>query len=189
MLRLLALATALLPAAAPVAAEPVTVLGLPLGGQISPAKQCPQKRGGTDYRTMCWVHSPVRLSGGTKWGMLGVPGADDRPKWAAYAMFDARVTKAGILESVDVLTTLDNQYEEIRESVAGRFGRPNRESLPASGSALATWESSDINIRLACTPGSGCKATFEYISAESRIAAKRALDIQRAKDAARPSTP
>lgn len=178
--------SATLPASA---TEPVGVLGLPLGGKITPSKACPQKRGTADYRLLCWVHSPVNLSGGTKWGMLGVPGSDSRPKWAAYAMFDAHVTKDGTLDSFDVLTARDDQYQEIFDSVSRRFGQPARYSQSAAKVSTATWRTVDVEVRLECTPGAGCKTTFSHVSAQSRMATTRDEAIQRAKDAARPASP
>jgi hypothetical protein len=170
------------------AADPITVLGLPLGGKLKmPLKQCPSSLDVRNYRNLCWVGEPTIVSGGTRMGGLGVPSPDQRPKWAAYGSFDAQVAKDGTLESLDVRTFRADEFVEILNSITGRFGQSQHESRPGSAIMAATWDRKDIHIELLCSGSFGCKTTFT--SAAEHADRLRELAARKAKDAARPASP
>lgn len=166
---------------------PVTVLGLPLGGKLQmPIRQCSVSELGTDVRSLCWVGTPTVIKGARS-GSLQVPGADQRPKWAAYGSYSAWIGKDGTLRSFEVRTSSADQFVEILNSITGRFGQSERESRPGSAIMSAEWTRNDINIRLLCADSIGCNTTFTAGAAHA--AHQRDLAARAAKDAARLATP
>jgi hypothetical protein len=170
------------------AGAPVTVLGLPVGGKLkTPAKHCPVKQDASNYGRLCWLESPELLTDGTKMGKLGVPGSDERPKWASYGNFEVRIGKDGILEAVNVRTPRAEAFIEILNSITGRFGQSDKESPPGARIQSASWDRSDISIRLLCSGEVGCSTTFASPALTASVA--RAAAAEKAKDAARPPSP
>ncbi|WP_141828329.1 hypothetical protein [Herbaspirillum sp. SJZ107] len=169
------------------AAEPVTVLGLPLGGKLKmPIRQCSFKEVGTDARSMCWVDAPTTYQG-TKSGIVIVPGSDKRPLWAAHATFRIDVSRDGTLESFSAHTAQASSFVEILNSITGRFGQSTRESRPGSRIHSAQWNSKGMHIELICSDDMGCNSVF--VSAAVVTATERAVSARKAIEAARPAAP
>lgn len=170
------------------AAEPVVVLGLPLGGKLKmPIRQCSLNELGMDVKSACWVGSPNILSDGTRAGGLSVPGSDTRPKWAAYGTFDAFVGSDGTLTSFTIHTTRADEFVEILNSITGRFGQSKRESRPGSRISSAEWDWKGTHIQLICSSDIGCNTTF--VSADRTEAARKAEARRKAIEDARPASP
>jgi hypothetical protein len=171
-----------------VAAEPVIVLGLSVGGKLkTPTKHCSPKEDISNYSHLCWAEPPANLADGGRIGILGVPGSDQRPKWAAYGTFEARVAKDATLESFEIRTPRADAFVEILNSITGRFGQSDKESRPGSRIRSAQWDRSDISIRLLCSDDIGCNTTFT--SPKLAASTARAIAVEKAKDAARPASP
>lgn len=168
-------------------AQPVTVLGLPLGGKLKmPLKSCPALKLGAEVPAVCWKSSPHTFDK-TGLGDIRVPGADQRPRWAAHGEFNAWIANDGTLRSFDVRTFDHSAFIEIINSITGRFGQSKRESPAGSSTMASEWERPDIYIHLLCAKEIGCKTTFT--SAEARAGHLRELAARKAKDAARPASP
>jgi len=169
------------------AAEPVTVLGLSLGGKLKmPIRQCATREIGTDAKSLCWLGEPFDYKG-SKSGSLIVPGTDTRPKWAAYGSFNVSIAKDGTLRSVGVKTSRAEEFVEILNSITGRFGQSKRETQPGASIDAATWDRPDIHIELVCSRSFGCNTKFS--SGAEHAEHMRELAARKAKDAARPASP
>lgn len=167
--------------------EPVTVLGLPLGSGVGlSTRQCKVIELGTDVKSLCWVDSPQLLDG-SRTGSIAVPGSDSRPKWAAFGTFEATISNNGTLRSFAINTSDGSVFEEIRDSVAARFGSPKTESRPGARLMSAEWDRDDVYIRLNCAVRSGCHTRF--VSAAWRARHVQEMAARKAKDTARPATP
>ena len=167
------------------AEEPVTVLGLPLGGKFKmPIRQCEIRELGKDVRSLCWVDRPY-VTGGVRLGSISVPGADTRPKWAAFASFDAHVEKDGTLSKLGVQTFSDGAFDEIVSSISSRFGKPSDFSTGPTTKG-ATWNRQDIHIRMYCGYR-GCQVEFQSPAYYAQL--QRELAARKAKDAARAISP
>lgn len=169
------------------AAEPVTVLGLPLGGKVKmPIPKCPTNATDTEVRMLCWAGTPTVYKGARS-GWARVPGEDQMPKWAANGIFEPWIKNDGTLHSFEVKSPNADQFVEILNSIGGRFGQSQRESRPGSAIMSAEWIRKDINIRLMCARGTGCVTTFT--SSEAYAEHQRDLAARKAKDDARSATP
>jgi hypothetical protein len=158
------------------------VLGLPLGGKLK--QPIPQCRGNkADTPTICQSGPPMLTTGLAREVTLYVPGADQRPKWAADVGFNTWIGKDGSLRSFEVRTYRDDAFVEILNSITGRFGQSQKESRPGATIQTAEWGRSDIYIRLLCAPRTGCNTTFispaQYASDQRDLAARRAKDAMR----------
>lgn len=182
------LASLLLSAAAAThAAEPVTVLGLQLGGKLKmPIRQCSIKEIGTDVRSMCWVDAPT-VYRGKETGLVIMPSSDKRPQWAAYATLKITIANDGTLESLRVHTLQASSFTEILNSITGRFGQSKRESRSGSRIGSAQWDSNGMHIELICSYDIGCNSVF--VSADAVAASERAVSARKMTDAARPAVP
>lgn len=172
-------------AVAAAAAAPVTaVLGVPVGGKLSATpKTCANtSAGGVDVGAICWVSQPQKY-GKWKSGMVAIPGADKRPRWAAYATFDMRLSRDGTVESLKAKTHSAYDAPEIVRSISSRFGAPN-ESRAAPMSA--TWVRPDIYINMLCST-EWCMV--EFMSAASYGEWQADLVERRKVDAARSIAP
>ena len=92
---LLALSLNLIGAVSAVA-EPVNVLGLPLGGRlnISLEKTCSE----VGSKSLCLLIPPTTTPDLELSGMLVVPGAEKMPKWADVGWVEARINQEGNLQ-------------------------------------------------------------------------------------------
>lgn len=174
-------AALLLASLAASAAEPVTVLGLPLGGKLKmPIRQCKISDLGKETKSLCWVDAP-RAYKNTRSGMVLVPGQDARPSWAANALFSIRVHTDGTLEKIEVERFSQENDEVIRTSVSARWGSPTR-----LGNSTAEWKRPEIYVSILCYDR---KCKTEFLSPDSYKEWMRELDDRKRKDAARPVSP
>jgi hypothetical protein len=168
------------------AVEPITVLGLPLGGKLKmPIRQCSVREIGSDVRSLCWVGQPTVLKKSGS-GPLAVPGANQRPKWAALGTFDASVDNDGTLRRFEFWSPGGNNFIEILNSITGRFGQSDRESPPGASLSTATWRRGWLSVNLFCNRGRDCRTTFAM---SDPVAAKQAAAAEKRKDDARPAVP
>lgn len=164
--------------------EPVTVLGIPIGGALKAMpKTCPFD---TDKsKNPCWVGTPHKHADGSYTGGLHLPDPDSRPKWAAYATFDAQISRERVLDKLSARAHGTRNLKEIQDSISSRFGLPTSSS--SSPSAISsTWSKPEIHIKLLCSPGDFC--VVELTSPAYRADYERQMEQRRAKDATRPST-
>lgn len=168
------------------AAEPVVVLGLPLGGKLK--QPIPQCRGNkASVSTICQSGPQILTTSLAREVVLYAPGTDQRPKWAADVGFNAWIGKDRVLRSFEVRTHRDDAFVEILNSITGRFGQSQKESRPGATVETAEWVRSDIHIRLLCAPRTGCNTTFTSAAQYARD--QRDLAARRAKDAMRSPAP
>ena len=165
------------------ASEPVTVLGLPLGGKLKmPMRQCRLSEDGTTVKSICWVDKPFAYKD-SRSGMALVPDPDSRPRWAAHATFDLTVKTNGTLDKVTVESYGKSDETEIIKSVSSRWGAPDR-AVGAGGQT--EWRRPDVYIGLLCSER---KCKTDFLSADYFSEWMRELDARKRKDAARPISP
>ena len=168
------------------AAEPVAVLGLPLGGKLpTPVRQCKHELPKRAV-TVCWIYSS-KGHGGNVSGGLRVPGQDDRPAWAAYAQFEAKFTRDGTLREFTVESDESHSFKTIVDSISARFGRPANPAPLPSYSGYASWDRQEIGISILCKKGGKCYTKFSSadLAADNR---KRLQEVVK-RNAARPIAP
>jgi hypothetical protein len=169
-----------------IAAEPVIVMGLPLGEKLEkPILQCRSSK--VDVRAVCQSGPTIITTTQAREVLLKVPGAERRPRWAADVDFNAWIGKDGTLREFSVRTYNNEAFVEILNSITGRFGQPQKESRLGAPIQTAEWTRSDIHIRLLCAANTGCNTTF--ISADQHARDQQDLAAHKAKDAARSPTP
>lgn len=147
---------------ASMAAEPITIFGLPLGGKLKTMpKVCPfSKIGDHNYRVLCWVDSPfIYKPTGSRLGTLQLPNEDELPKWAAYASFEATVSKEGNLDILKVKSSNGKSFGDIENSIHARFGPATKISKTAYSSA--TWDRPEIWIDVLCDNKELCMVEFK----------------------------
>ena len=169
-------------------AEPVTVLGLPLGGKPHPAMRQCKELPGRKYteQGLCWVYFTPYGKGGAS-GMLNVPNPDSRPRWAAYAEFKANVDQSGTLTDFTVVTRDASRADEIIDSIATRFGKPTASNSQPPAKWYAAWDKPEIGISVLCNVSDGCYVRFA--SAEVAAADRERIKARMKVDAARPISP
>src|SRR5689334_4266154 len=105
------------------AAEPINILGLPLGAKLkTPIRQCAPNEQNTDVTSLCWVHKPELAASGARVGVVAVPGADRRPEWAAQKTLQVYVESDGTLSAVTFHTARPDAFDKIVHSVSETFG-------------------------------------------------------------------
>lgn len=168
------------------AVEPVTVLGLPLGGKLqAPMRKCKDAPPKMDA-PLCWIYSRIG-SAGTVSGALHVPGEDARPKWAAYAAFEGNIAKDGTLQQFTVESSNNYPFEQIVDSISARFGPPKSSKPSASYRSYASWDRPEIGIRILCELSGKCYTKF--LSAEVAADERRRIHEVVKRNAARPIMP
>lgn len=169
------------------AAEPVTVLGLPLGGKVKmPILKCPAPDTDSEVRSLCWVETPQRYKGARS-GWARAPGESKMPKWAARGFLEPWVKDDGTLQSLTVKSGSADQFTEILNSISSRFGQSQRESRPGSATKSAEWTRDDVHIQLLCSSSIGCSTTFT--SGAAHAAHLQAVAAREQKDSARSVSP
>lgn len=164
------------------AAEPVQILGLPVGGKVPSWKVCPSD----PYKSqaVCWIGKPF-VHKGTRLGGVHVPNPDSRPRWAAHVVFNATVSAQGTLQVLKVSTVVPADRSEIANSIRARWGLPTATTLHQLGIGSAMWSKEDVTIDMLCQE----KCSVEFRSA----AAQAERDSQKAErskqDAGRPVSP
>lgn len=163
---------------------PTMVLGVPLGGKISPnMKICPLN---TDKaKEVCWISKPFTGKSGGRLGYIHFPNQDAFPAWAVHAMFTIEVGKDGEINTLTVESFGSNEKHTIANSITSRFGLPKETTLPRDDYAFASWTGKNIYIRLECA--SKCSTTFRSPSAQAEVE-QRAAEYRK-KQAARPASP
>lgn len=167
------------------AAEPIVVLGIPIGGTLKVApKVCPIN---TDKsKTPCWIDAPYRHTDGSLLGQLHLPDPASRPKWAAYATFEAQISRQATFEKLSVKAAGTGRLSEIQESITGRFGPPTAGPISSPSTYSATWSKPEIYVKLLCSINSFC--VVEISSPSYRAEYERQMEKRRADDATRPKT-
>jgi hypothetical protein len=165
------------------AAEPVTVLGLPLGGKLKmPIRQCSTNELGTDVKSLCWVEKPFAYKDSRLGGVI-VPGSASRPKWAAHASFEISVKTDGTLEKISVESFSQPDDSEINKSVTARWGQSDRGM--GTGTRIE-WKRPEIYVGLFCYDR---KCKTDFLSPANYAEWMRELDARKRKDARRPVSP
>ncbi len=169
-----------------VAAEPITILGLPLGGKLSPApKVCKYSEVASPTAT-CFIDKPSKYDGGL-YGVLNLPDAQ-KPRWAMYGRLKVSISSAGELERMDYSTSENRApLSEIIDSIGARFGAPTSQDLRGTQIPWAAWELPSVHIRATQWGDRCCDVAF----ITPKAAAKAAEEARRhkAQESARPISP
>jgi hypothetical protein len=140
------------------AAEPVEVLGLPLGAELNmPIGQCAAAKGRAGRRQLCWASVP-QVEQGARGGTIDLGARDRLPKWAVHANVRARVEKDGTLSRLAVETLAPVGYRNIKEAISAEFGSTSREDPLSSPHPAASWDAKHVRIELECA--ARCKVEF-----------------------------
>ena len=166
------------------AAEPVLVIGVPIGGVLT--KKIPVCPSNTDLsRDICWVGKPFVAKDGERLGTVHLPRPESLPAWAAYASFELTIAKDGQVRKIRVTAQPERERSAIFQSISARFGTP-LVNKPNDGEYYSVaWDRPDIFIDLLC-------AAKCYVSFQSRIDKDELLKelAERKKvDNARPVSP
>lgn len=158
------------------------LLGIPFGAPLK-LTQCPFN---TDQaREPCWIGAPTFYkSNGSTSGSVHLPDADRRPEWAAYALFDLTLDRAGKVQELRVHTFRQSR-KQIADSVSLRFGSPITNELTRIGAGWARWKSSEGTVEMNCS--GECWTTFRTPAAQAERDAELAERAR--KEAARPTAP
>lgn len=182
-LKSIAVSAVLWGAVAAISAQEVTpLLGVPFGGPMK-LTRCPFN---TDQaKAPCWIGQPyVHKPTGSTSGSVYLPGADRRPEWAAYAMFEVTIDKAGKVQSMEV-HTLRQGRQKIADSISLRFGSPYKNELKRPDVGWAHWKSAEGTAEMNCSDE--CWITFRTPTAQADLDAELAERAK--KDAGRPKAP
>jgi hypothetical protein len=172
-----------------VAAESITILGLPLGGKLaSSPKVCPKSAiGNPSNKALCWIDAPyVYPPTGSKYGHVAMPETERLPQWAAYAMYKASVSKSDELESLELKTTSGNIAGEIERAISSRFGKPTKAAISGRNPS-AEWRHRDVSIKYLCDGATLC--LVEFTSAKKRAKNEREMVEREKIDARRAISP
>ncbi len=161
----------------------ITILGVPIGGKVGPLTQCPDDS--NKSKSICWISDPHVSKNGSRLGTIHLPGADRRPQWAAYALFEAHISKKGILERLQLRTHDAKSQDEIMEAVTARLGRPTQKPLVGPQTFSTSWIGKEVAVRMLCSYGEFCTLDIASPAWWSRY--QRDMEEQRKIDAARPN--
>jgi hypothetical protein len=159
------------------------LLGVPFGDKLALA-QCPTN---TDKaKAPCWIDRPFLYKPtGSKSGYVHLPNAEERPEWAAHAMFQISLDKDARVQELKVNTFSSQNKIQISESISKRFGRPIQDELRRSDVSWASWRSTEGYVEMRCKDE--CWIEFRTPTAQT---ARDAELAERAKvNAARPKAP
>ncbi len=167
-------------------AAPMTVLGLPLGGNVKvPIRVCKSHEiGSREIKSICWVSPPFVY----KKNMLGssnIPDSNSLPSWAVNATFRLQVRTDGKLQEISAHTFSKEDYDKIQQSISSRFGAPT--FLEPNGGRRAVWHLKEIHIDLACRTELGCETNFRTSELQAQNTAEAIAEFK--KNAARPVAP
>lgn len=166
------------------AAEPVMVLGLPLGGKLQSSLRACQGNESTS-KVMCWLDTPMPIGNGTHLGRVHLPNTDSLPMWAGYSTLDLTVTKGRVLEKISVTTTDTDARHEIVKSISSRFGPPHTNNLQNKGQVSANWSKPELDIQVLCSG----KCWISFTSADAAARDAKEVADRKKRDAARPAMP
>jgi hypothetical protein len=140
------------------AAEPVDVLGLPLGGKLSmPIEQCAVAKVRSERDGFCWIGAP-EVTQGAQVGAIDLNARERLPEWAAHASVRTRVETDGTLSRLDVETLSAIGYRNIKQAISARFGATSREDSLSALHPAASWDAKNLRIELECAEH--CKVEF-----------------------------
>lgn len=142
------------------AAEPLRVLGLPLGEKLAaPVTQCPRGEVRGALPPLCWA-GKVAIDEGAQTGAVRVTPKEPMPQWAAHATVTAWVEQDRTLSRLTVETVGPGNYRTIRNALSARFGRPSgQESAPTP---RAVWRPKGLTVFLVC--GAHCKVSYRSVT-------------------------
>jgi hypothetical protein len=124
-----------------------SLLGVPFGGKLALA-QCPSN---TDHaKKPCWVDKPFTAKDGTRLGSAHLPNPDQRPAWAAHAMFRLQIDKADRVQEIQVKVFNAAERFAIAESISKRFGQPRENALRRLGTSWASWSVEAGRVEISC---------------------------------------
>ena len=167
------------------AAEPVTVLGLPLGGKITPSVKNCTSAAPKRNAPICWIVSNKDYEEFT-FGSLHIPESAALPAWAASATFEANVDRTGVLIMFTVESGERYEPRTIVDSISARFGSPAFSGPVGLFKAHARWERPEIEISMLCE----AKRCFTHFRSGAEAAEGRRRGEEAVKrEAARPLTP
>lgn len=169
------------------AAQPVSVLGLPVGGTLNAVpKVC-----STDKpKTPCWQGKPTTAADGDLQGPVKLPGSHQLPPWAASAQFYFRVQKDAKLLSLTIRTGTGKDKEAIVRMVDDALRQPPDAKADGSTWSKVRWEKDGGSAYLLCMP-EFCEIDFKSAELKAKLekeAARRAeMEAKRRaeRDAAR----
>jgi len=159
------------------------LLGIPFGDKLALA-QCPTN---TDKaKAPCCIDRPFLYKPtGSKSGYVHLPNAEERPEWAAHAMFQISLDKNARVQELKVNTLGSQNRFQISESISKRFGKPIQDELRRSDVSWASWRSTEGSVEMRCKDE--CWIEFRTPTAQAALDAELA---ERAKvNAARPKAP
>ncbi|MGQ3051064.1 MAG: hypothetical protein ACT6S0_04705 [Roseateles sp.] len=126
---------------------------------------------------MCTHEKPFVVKSGGSVVKVGLPGADELPEWASQGGIKLILSSRRTVESLEVFMIPNTEKHAIAQSVTGRFGLPEWTNLPAIGVATgATWNTADLEIRLACGPLQNENCSVEFRSRAAADEVKRAAE-------------
>jgi hypothetical protein len=159
------------------------LLGVPFGEKLT-LTQCPPN---TDKaRSPCWIDKPFYYKPtGSKSGYVHLPGAKERPDWAANAMFQISQDKEGRVQELKINTFSPQNRIQVAESISGRFGKPVQDELRKIDIAWATWRSREGVVEMRCKD----ECWIEFRTPAAQAAREEELAERARTNAARPKTP
>lgn len=165
------------------AQTPMKLLGIPFGEKLALA-QCPANT--AKAKSPCWIDRPFLYKPtGSKSGYVHLPNAEERPEWAAHAMFEITQDKDGRVQELKVNTFSSDDRILVSESISKRFGKPFQNELRRSDVSWAYWRSAEGYVEMRCKDE--CWTEFRTPSAQ---AAREAELAERTRvNAARPKAP
>jgi hypothetical protein len=183
LIRLIIAAAFAISIATPYAAAQSRMLGIPFGEKIV-LTLCPINS--EKSKVPCWIEAPFLFKPtGSKSGLVHLPMSEDRPEWAAHAMFRISLDKNSRVQELKVNTSSARNKSQISESISTRFGKPVQDELFRRDISSATWRSSEGFVEMRCKDE--CWIEFRTLQAQSERESELA---ERAKvNAARPKLP
>jgi hypothetical protein len=172
------------------AQAPLAIFGVPFGGKTgSMPKLCPMSAiGRDDNKTMCWLDKPhIYAPTGGRSGMILMPHQKTFPSWAAFAIFDAEISKHGVLDVLNVKVTNGKARAEIEDSISSRFGPATTPANARYHYTTTKWDRPEISIEIICNKDDYCKVTFMSPAARSERA--REMADRRSNEAKRSVSP
>jgi len=167
------------------AAEPVIVLGLPLGGRIKPSVQSCRDAAPKKKAPICWIVSNKDYEG-SRFGSLYVPESATLPAWATHATFEASVDRNEVLTMFTVESHQDYEPATIIDSISSRFGAPAFSGPVGLFKAHARWQRPEIEISMLCE---ATRCFTHFRSGAEAAAGRRRAEEALKREAARPRTP
>jgi len=166
---LLALSTALIVIGAR-AAEPVSVLGFPVGGKLNAVpKVCSKDK----PKAPCWQGKPSTAGDGDLYGPVTLPSSHALPAWATSAQFYFRVQKDAKLLALTVRTGSGKDKDAIVRMVNDTLRQPPDAKADGSSWSKVRWEKNSGSAYLLCYAES-CEVDFRSAELKEKLAKEAA---------------